>query len=252
LYISKDNDPEQEISSVSRPFDLGRKGFIIGEGAGFLILEELEHALARKAEIYCEIAGYSTVSKYFINIHSGDAYHLTKPEELGKGGYRAMSNSLLEAGIGPYDIDLVNCHATSTDVGDLSELNSIENLFGNNNFKDKDCFLNNIKDFNYAFSIEESSKDYNRLKQLAIVANKTQIGHLLGAAGAVETIMSIQAMQYGLIPDNFNTTDPISNRFQFRYNKNNNSKKLTYILKNSFAFGGVNSSLIIKRFPHHY
>ena len=108
-------------SSASRPFDTKRKGFVIGEGSGVIILEELNHALERQASIYCEVVGYSSVS---------DGHHLTRPTDDGEGGFRSMMNACIENSISPFDIDLVNCHATSTQTGDLAELNAIKNFFG--------------------------------------------------------------------------------------------------------------------------
>lgn len=173
------NDPE----TASRPFDKKRNGFVIGEGSGVLILEELSHAEKRGAKIHCEITGYSCVS---------DGYHLTRPTDNGEGGFRSMMNSCIESSISPFEIDLVNCHATSTESGDISELNAIKNFFGNEKYKDME---NLIRDYqNYDFNLNNDIIDYERLKKLKLIANKSQIGHLLAAAGSVELIFTILSM----------------------------------------------------------
>jgi 3-oxoacyl-[acyl-carrier-protein] synthase II len=240
LYNSNINHtPEQ----CSRPFDENRAGFVIGEGSGILILEELEHALNRKANIYCEIVGYGTF---------GDAYHLTKPTLDGEGGFRAMGKCILDAGCTPYDINFVNTHATSTEVGDISELNALKNLFGNKKFRSREFLEKTFENYDFEFNIEDIDRD--KLKSLIINANKTQIGHLLGAAGSVESIFGILCMKENIILDNMNTDKPVSDLFTFKYNKdeknkNSSDKILNYLMKNSFAFGGVNTSILYKKYP---
>ncbi len=226
----------------SRPFDKDRAGFIIGEGSGVLILEDLEHAKKRGAKIYCEVVGYATF---------GDAFHLTKPTLDGIGGYRAMAECLLEANITPYEVDIINSHATSTEIGDISELNAIRNLFGNSKYKNLKTFENEIKQFKFDSLTEEKNSDYldlERLRSIFISANKTQIGHLLGAAGSVESIFAILSLNNKELIDNFNTENPIDESFCFRSQHIPASKnlKFRYVLKNSFAFGGVNTSILYK------
>jgi 3-oxoacyl-[acyl-carrier-protein] synthase II len=230
LCTSSDKLP----NTISRPFDKDRSGFVIGEGSGILVLEEYERAKRRDAKIYCEIVGYATY---------GDAYHITRPTENGEGGYRTMAKAIFDADITPYDIDLINCHATSTDVGDLSELNALTNLFGNSRFKDKDYFKQTIQEYNYEYKINEFDKA--RLLNLVINCNKTFFGHLLGAAGSVESIFGILALKNNKRLNNVNTTNPISNYFKFHYDEADNNI-LKYCLKNSFAFGGVNTSILYK------
>lgn len=250
LYLSNKAFPVEECS---RPFDNDRGGFIIGEGSGVLVLEEFNHALKRNAKIYCEIKGYGSF---------GDAHHLTKPMENGEGGFRAMLKCLVDANIKPQDIDVINCHATSTEVGDLAELNAIKNLFGNKKLNLENKANELFYDENFEVeNIEENNENFNKekLKNLVLSANKTYFGHLLGAAGAVESIFSILSIKDNFIIDNKNTNNPISNLFNFRYkesdfskyNLENNlgsNKVITYVLKNSFAFGGVNTSILYKKF----
>jgi 3-oxoacyl-(acyl-carrier-protein) synthase len=169
--------------TASRPFDKRRNGFVIGEGSGVLVLEELSHAEKRGAKIYCEIVGYSCVS---------DGFHLTRPTDDGEGGFRSMMNAFIENSISPYDIDLVNCHATSTESGDVSELNALKNLFGNEKYKDIENLITDHK--NYEFNLKNDKIDNSRLKKLRVNANKSQIGHLLAAAGSVELIYMILSM----------------------------------------------------------
>lgn len=240
LYSSSRNYPAEK---ASRPFDLDRAGFIIGEGSGVLILEDLEHALKRNAEIYCEIVGYATY---------GDAFHLTKPTVSGEGGFRAMAGCLLEADLSPYDVNFVNAHATSTEIGDTSELNALKHLFGNKKYKDKEYFHREIDNFEFDVSSGQNINedlDNDKLKSLVINSNKTQIGHLLGAAGSVESIFAILAMKNQTVLDNINTDNPVSDLFSFKYN-NQSRTIFNYALKNSFAFGGVNTSVLYKRWSN--
>lgn len=195
-------------TEASRPFDAGRDGFVIAEGAGVLALEEYEHAKKRGAKIYAEIAGYGM---------SGDAYHITSPAENGDGGYRAMVAALKRADVNPEDIDYINAHGTSTPVGDGIECTAVKRLFG------------------------------NHLNQFSMSSTKSAIGHLLGAAGAVEAIYSIKAIQTGILPPTINLhhvseacqgIDLVPNVAK--------EKKVRVALSNSFGFGGTNASLVMK------
>ena len=155
----------------SRPWDKDRSGFVMGEGAGILVLEELDHAKKRNAKIYGEVKGYGM---------SGDAFHITKPSEDGNGGYRAMEMALNESQLNPHEIDYVNAHGTSTQVGDMIELSAVEKLFGSND-------------------------------SLCMSSNKSAIGHLLGAAGAVEAVFSLKSMQTKTLPPTLNLENPDTN-----------------------------------------
>lgn len=195
-------------AEASRPFDAGRDGFVIAEGAGVLVLEEYEHAKARGAKIYAEILGYGL---------SGDAYHITSPAENGDGGYRAMQAALKRAGIGPEAIDYINAHGTSTPVGDGIECTAIKRLFSNS------------------------------LDRVSMSSTKSAIGHLLGAAGAVEAIYSIKALQTGILPPTINLQDvsPECQGIDLVPNVAK-QKKITHALSNSFGFGGTNASIVMK------
>ncbi|MFP3728206.1 beta-ketoacyl-ACP synthase II [Priestia filamentosa] len=203
--LSFNPDPK----TASRPFDKNRDGFVMGEGAGILILEELEHALARGAKIYGEIVGYGA---------TGDAYHITSPSPEGEGGARAMKQALQDAGITPEDIDYINAHGTSTQLNDKFETQAIKSTFGE-----------------YA-------------KQLHISSTKSMTGHLLGAAGAVEAIFSLKAIKEGIIPPtiNYETSDE---ECDLNYVPNEAIKKeVDYVLSNSLGFGGHNATLIFKKY----
>ena len=188
----------------SRPWDKDRSGFVMGEGAGVLILEELEHAKKRGARIYAEIKGYGM---------SGDAYHITKPSEDGSGGYRAMKMALKESGLNADEIGYVNAHGTSTPVGDLIELKAVEKLLLNNN--------------------------------IFMSSNKSSIGHLLGAAGAVEAIFSVKSLVEGILPPTLNLDSPDTQTKINLIPHSSVKEKVKNILSNSFGFGGTNASLII-------
>lgn len=209
------------------------------------MLEELSHALSRNAKIYCEIAGFGSF---------GDAYHLTKPMENGEGGYRAMLKCLVEANAVPAEIDMINCHATSTEVGDLAELNAIKNLFGNKKLNEKSKLLESFENYEIE-NIEENSDSFDKLnlKKIILNANKTFIGHLLGAAGSVESIFSIMSLKENYVVDNVNTQAPINDNFEYKYTESDfkklrNNKEIKYVMKNSFAFGGVNSAILYKKY----
>ena len=188
----------------SRPWDKDRSGFVMGEGAGVLVLEELEHAKKRNAKIYGEVKGYGM---------SGDAFHITKPSEDGNGGFRAMEMALIESKLNHDDIEYVNAHGTSTQVGDLIELSAVEKLFSSN-------------------------------KNLFMSSNKSAIGHLLGAAGAVEAVFSIKSMQSKILPPTLNLDSPDRRTNINLIPHESISKSVKNIISNSFGFGGTNASLI--------
>jgi 3-oxoacyl-[acyl-carrier-protein] synthase II len=195
-------------SEASRPFDEGRDGFVIAEGAGVVVLEEYEHAKKRGAKIYAEIIGYGM---------SGDAYHITSPAENGDGGYRAMKAALGNARVNPEDIDYINAHGTSTPVGDGIECTAVKRLFG------------------------------NALDKISMSSTKSAIGHLLGAAGAVEAIYSIKAIETGVLPPTLNLeniSEPCKGIDLVP--KVAKDKKVKIALSNSFGFGGTNASVVIK------
>ncbi|NSL51472.1 beta-ketoacyl-ACP synthase II [Calidifontibacillus erzurumensis] len=203
--LSTNPDPK----TASRPFDLNRDGFVMGEGAGILVLESLESALARGARIYAEIVGYSA---------TGDAYHITAPAPGGEGGVRAMKQALKDAGLNPEDIDYINAHGTSTDYNDKYETMAIKEAFGEHAYK------------------------------LAVSSTKSVTGHLLGAAGAVEAIFSVKAIADGIIPPTMNleTPDP---ECDLDYVPNQMRKQpVNAVLSNSLGFGGHNVSLIFKKY----
>lgn len=195
-------------TEASRPFDEGRDGFVIAEGCGIVILEEYEHAKKRGAKIYAEVAGYGL---------SGDAYHMTSPAENGDGGYRAMEAALKNGGVNPEEIDYINAHGTSTPVGDGIECTAVKRLFG------------------------------NAMDKISMSSTKSAIGHLLGAAGAVEAIYTLKALETGVMPPTLNLEN-ISEDCQGidLVPKEAKEKKITTALSNSFGFGGTNASLIMR------
>jgi 3-oxoacyl-[acyl-carrier-protein] synthase II len=204
--LSARND---EPSRASRPFDKDRNGFVIGEGAGIFVLEELEMAKRRGATIYAEMAGYGM---------SGDAFHITQPSEDGDGAYRVMHNALQDAGIRPEQVDYINAHGTSTPYNDKFETMAIKRAFGEHAYK------------------------------MAISSTKSMTGHLLGAAGGLEGGISALALYHQLIPPtiNYETPDPDCD---LDYVPNISRKtELEYALSNSFGFGGTNAALLLKRY----
>jgi 3-oxoacyl-[acyl-carrier-protein] synthase II len=193
---------------ASRPWDKDRDGFVMGDGAGVVVLEELEHAKKRGAKIYAEVVGYGM---------SGDAHHITAPAEDGDGAYRCMSAALKRAGLNPEDIDYVNAHGTSTPLGDEIELGAVKRVFG------------------------------NAIKDISMSSTKSAVGHLLGAAGAVEAIYSILAMNNGVVPPTLNLDNP-SDACQGvdLVPHQPKERKVRAALSNSFGFGGTNASLVFK------
>jgi 3-oxoacyl-[acyl-carrier-protein] synthase II len=201
---TRNDDP----AGASRPWDKGRDGFVMGEGAAVLVLEEYEHAKARGAKIYGEIAGYGM---------SGDAYHITAPADGGEGGIRAMKAALNDAGLTPNDVDYVNAHGTSTGLGDIGELTAVKTLFADN-------------------------------KNICMSSTKSMTGHMLGAAGAAEAIFCTLAIRDGIVPPTINLNDPIDEVGDFNLVPNKAQKKEVRIaVNNSFGFGGTNASLVIKK-----
>ncbi len=206
--LSTNND---EYATASRPFDVTRDGFVIGEGAGGLVLEELEHARARGARIYAEIIGSGLTA---------DAYHITAPHPDGMGAYNVMKQAILEAKLTPADVDYVNVHGTSTPLGDVAETKAILSVFGEHAYK------------------------------LNISSTKSMTGHLLGAAGAVEAIASIMAVVHDIVPPtiNFRNPDPaIDQNLNLTVNKAQH-RTVKVALSNTFGFGGHNASILIRKF----
>ena len=190
---------------ASRPWDRERDGFVIGEGAGILVLEEYAHAKRRGAKIYAEVIGYGM---------SSDAFHLTAPSEDGKGACRSMRNALKRAGLAPDKIDYINAHGTSTPLGDEVELGAVKRVFGGHAY------------------------------ELSMSSTKSAIGHLLGAAGSVEAIFSILAIRDGVVPPTLNLDNPSPSCDIDLVPKHAKRREVRYALSNSFGFGGTNASLI--------
>jgi 3-oxoacyl-[acyl-carrier-protein] synthase II len=201
LSTKRADDPEH----ASRPYDADRDGFVMGEGAGVVVLEEYEHAKARGAKIYAEVLGYGL---------SGDAYHITAPSEDGDGGFRAMRNALKSAGLTPEDVDYINAHGTST-MADTIELGAVERLLG------------------------------DHAKDVVMSSTKSSIGHLLGAAGAVEAIFCILAIRDQIAPPTINLDNPaVTPKLDLAANAAVR-RKIDVALSNSFGFGGTNASLVM-------
>jgi len=194
----------------SRPYDKDRDGFVMGEGAGCLVLEEYEHAKARGAKIYAEVMGYGL---------AGDAYHITAPAENGDGGFRAMKAAIGHAGIDPSQIDYINAHGTSTPLGDEIELGAVERMLG------------------------------NAAGKATMSSTKSSIGHLLGAAGAVEAAFAVLALRDQIAPPTINLDNPsVATPIDLVANKAK-PMSIEYALSNSFGFGGTNASLVLKKAP---
>jgi 3-oxoacyl-[acyl-carrier-protein] synthase II len=203
---TRNDDPK----TASRPFDRDRDGFVMGEGAGALILEEYEHAIARGATIWAELVGGGM---------STDAYHMTAPDPEGGGASLVMKRALNDAGIQPEDIDYINVHGTSTGLGDIAEPKAIKKVFGDHIYK------------------------------VSISATKSMTGHLLGAAGAVEAIACILAMKYSIVPptiNQFNLDPELDPNIDFTFNKAK-PRNINYALSNTFGFGGHNGTVIFKK-----
>lgn len=203
---TRNDEPEK----ASRPWDIDRDGFVLGDGSGILVLEELEHAKARKARIYAELVGFGM---------SSDAHHMTAPPENGEGAALAMENAIHDANIAPGDIDYVNAHGTSTHLGDLAEVRGVRSVFG-----------------------DASSK-------VRISSTKSMTGHLLGAAGAIEAVISVLALRDQVCPPTINLEHPDPEVAGLNLVPNVAQKAdLKYVLSNSFGFGGTNGSILFKKY----
>lgn len=203
----RNDDPK----TASRPYDKDRDGFVMGEAAGILVLEELEHALARGAKIYCEIAGAGATA---------DAHHITAPHPEGLGAKNVMIAALKDAGMQPEDIDYINTHGTSTPLGDIAEIKAIGEVFGEHAYK------------------------------LNISSTKSMTGHCLGAAGVIEAIACIMALKHGIVPPTINhfTDDPeLDSKLNFTFNKAQ-TRPIRAALSNTFGFGGHNAAIIVKHY----
>jgi len=198
-----------EPARASRPYDVDRDGFVMGEGAGVLVLEEYEHAKKRGAKIYAEVVGYGL---------SGDAYHVTAPHPEGSGAYRSMEMALRKAGVSPADIDYINAHGTSTPLGDELELGAVRKLFG------------------------------SAIDTLSMSSTKSAIGHLLGGAGAVESIFCILAIRDQIVPPTLNLDNPSEGCAGVDLVPHKaKERQVRAVLNNSFGFGGTNASLVMKK-----
>lgn len=202
------SENNENYLTASRPFDATRDGFVLGEGGGCVILEEYEHAVARGATIYAELAGVGMTA---------DAYHITAPAEDGSGAARVMANCVKDAGLKPEDVDYINMHGTSTGLGDVGETKAIKTVFGE-----------------HAYKLNASS-------------SKSMTGHLLGAAGAIEAIATVLAMKHNLVPPtiNFTTPDPDCD-LNYTFNKAQ-ARDINVAISNTFGFGGHNASLLFKK-----
>ncbi|MEW5707182.1 MAG: beta-ketoacyl-ACP synthase II [Actinomycetota bacterium] len=202
---TRNHEPEK----ASRPFDIERDGFVMGEGAGIIIIEELNFALSRGARIYAEIIGYGVTA---------DAFHITQPDPTGSGAMRAMEMAINEAGINKENIDYINAHGTSTEIGDIAETKAIKNLFGDHAY------------------------------EMLVSSTKSMTGHLLGAAGAIELIATALAVYNGVIPPTINLEKP-DPECDLNYVPNKAvARDIKFALSNSFGFGGHNATILIKRF----
>lgn len=202
---TRNDEPER----ASRPFDRDRDGFVVGEGSGIVILEELEHARRRGARIYAEVAGYGM---------TGDAYHITAPDESQSGVIRVMQRAIQDAGITPQQIEHINTHGTSTQLGDKSETLAIKKTFG------------------------------PHAHNLAITSTKSMTGHLLGAAGGVEAVFTLLAIHHGRVPPTINYENPDPDCDLDYVPNESRAMRVNYALSNGFGFGGTNAALIFKRF----
>ncbi len=204
LSTAYNDEPER----ASRPYDRGRDGFVMGEGAGCVVVEDYEHARARGATIYAEVVGYGL---------SGDAFHITSPTEDGDGAFRCMTAAIRRAGISPSEIDYINAHGTSTPLGDELELTAVERVVG------------------------------NAAGKMAMSSTKSATGHLLGAAGAVEAIFSVLAIRDAIAPPTINLDDPSVETPIDLVPHRATRREINTVLSNSFGFGGTNASLVLRR-----
>ncbi|MFC6098388.1 beta-ketoacyl-ACP synthase II [Flavobacterium qiangtangense] len=203
---TRNDDPK----TASRPMDKDREGFVLGEGAGALVLEEYEHAIARGATIYCEIGGGGM---------SADAHHITAPHPEGLGAKNVMNYCLRDAGLSPQDVDGVNMHGTSTPLGDIAESKAIQHVFGEHAYK------------------------------LNLNSTKSMTGHLLGAAGAIETISCILSIKHGIVPptiNHFTDDENIDSKLNFTFNKAQ-KRDMNVVMSNTFGFGGHNACVLVKK-----
>lgn len=206
--LSERND---DPKTASRPFDLDRDGFVLGEGGGCLVLEDLEHALNRGAKIYAELSGIGLTA---------DAYHITAPSDTGEGATRVMAQTVKMAGLNPSDVDYVNVHGTSTPLGDIAETQALKNVFGEHAYK------------------------------LSISSSKSMTGHLLGAAGVIEAIASILAMKHQIVPPTINHfTDDEKCDLDYTFNVAK-PRKIDVVISNTFGFGGHNASVLFNKFTN--
>ncbi len=203
--LSFNNDPEV----ACRPFQEGRDGFVMGEGAGIVVLEELEHAKARGAHIYAEVVGYG---------NNGDAYHITAPAPNGEGGVRTMKMALKDAGISPEQVQYLNAHGTSTPIGDLYETMAIKQVFG------------------------------DAVKDLKVSSTKSMTGHLLGATGAVEAIITSLAIENSIVPPTIHQSTPDPECDLDYVPETAQKLEIEYALSNSLGFGGHNAVLVFKKY----
>jgi 3-oxoacyl-[acyl-carrier-protein] synthase II len=201
----RNDEPEK----ASRPFDRDRDGFVIGEGCGLLLLESLDHALARGAKIYAEIRGYGA---------SSDAYHMTAPDQTGAGMALAMQAALADGETALEDVDHVNAHGTSTMLNDLSESRALKAVFG------------------------------DHVGNVSITANKSMIGHLLGAAGGVESVFTAMSIAHSLVPGTINLDNPDDECDLNHVIGGSREQRIQHALCNSFGFGGTNASILFKRY----
>lgn len=202
---TRNDEPER----ASRPWDAGRDGFVMGEGAGVMVLESLDSATARGAEIIAEVVGYGM---------SGDAYHMTSPSPGGEGGARCMKAALASAKLNPEDVDYINAHGTSTPAGDVAETQGIRSVFG------------------------------DHADKLMVSSSKSMTGHLLGAAGGIEAAFSILAVQHGIIPPTINLDDPDPDCDLDYVPHTARQADVRVAVSNSFGFGGTNATVIVRKF----